>query len=161
MEVSETLISMTLKICEIISILLSALVVGVFWGPWVALSRSMATFKPEVFLAIAHRMTRNLEPVMTILMPAAIVSLLPVLFISYNERRAMFYLTLAGIAMFIVALLVTVLVEVPIVKQIMTWTATTLAADWQQLRDRWGSFHVVRVVASIAGLTLLLMGAIF
>ena len=160
MEVSVTLISMTLKICEITSILLSALVVGVFWGPWVALSRSMATFKPEVFLAIAHRMTRNLEPVMTILMPAAILSILPVLFISYNERRAMFYLTLA-IAMFIVALLVTVLVEVPIVKQIMTWTATTLPADWQQLRDRWGRFHVVRVVASIAGLALLLMGAIF
>ena len=160
MEVSVTLISMTLKICEITSILLSALVVGVFWGPWVALSRSMATFKPEVFLAIAHRMTRNLEPVMTILMPAAILSILPVLFISYNERRAMFYLTLA-IAMFIVALLVTVLVEVPIVKQIMTWTATTLPADWQQLRDRWRRFHVVRVVASIAGLALLLMGAIF
>lgn len=116
----------------------------------------------------AGSLSRDLNPddskigtVVTILMPAAMLSILPVLFISYNERRTMFYLTLAGFAMFIVALLVTVLVEVPIVKQIMTWTATTLPANWQQLRNRWGRFHVVRVVASIGGLALLVMGAIF
>ena len=60
---------MILKIWELASILLSALVTGVFWGPWVGLSRSIATFTPDVYLAIGHRMIRNLEPVMTILMP--------------------------------------------------------------------------------------------
>ena len=63
-----------------------------------------------------------------------------VLFISYNAQPRTFYFTLAGFALFIVALLVTTLVEVPIVKQIMTWTVGTLPGNWQQLRDRWGAF---------------------
>ena len=152
---------MDLKIWESISIVLSALVVGVFWGPWVGLSRSIATFKPEVFLAIGHRMNRNLAPVMTILMPAALLSIVPVLLIAYDERSKTFYLTLAGFALFIVALLVTVFVEVPIVKQIEKWTVSTIPENWQKLRDRWGTFHVVRVVAAVAGFALLVIAAIF
>jgi len=152
---------MTLKIWELISIVLSTLVSGLFWGPWLALSRSMATFEPEVFLAIVDRMNRNMAPVMTILMPAALLSIVPVLFISYNERPETFYLTLTGFVLFLIAMLVTILVEVPIVKQIVTWMVSTLPENWQQIRDRWQAFHVIRVVASVAGLVLLLIGAIF
>jgi hypothetical protein len=132
-----------------------------YWGPWLALSRSLRTFKPGVFLDIVDRMNRNMESVMTILTPVALLSIAPVLFFSYNEKPRTFYFTLAGFALFIVALLVTMLVEVPIVNQIVTWTVGTLPANWQQLRDRWGAFHVIRVVAGIGGLVLLLAGAIF
>jgi hypothetical protein len=152
---------MNLKVWELISILLSALVTGVFWGPWVALTRSIGTFDPEVFLAIVNRLSRNIAPVMTILMPAALLSMVPVLFLSFNKERGTFYLAFAGFALFLVALLVTVLVEVPIVKQIVTWTPSTLPDNWQQLRDRWGAFHLVRIVASFAGLFSLLAGALF
>jgi hypothetical protein len=43
----------------------------------------------------------------------------------------------------------------------MTWTGATMPANWQQLRDRRGSFHLVRIVSSIAGLGFLISGAIF
>jgi uncharacterized membrane protein len=99
---------------------------------------------------IVDRMNRNMESVMTILTPVALLSIAPVLFISYGEWPMTFYLNLAGFALFIVALLVTMLVEVPIVKQIATWTVSTLPGDWQQLRDRWVAFHIIRVVAGIA-----------
>jgi uncharacterized membrane protein len=152
---------MTLKVSELISIVLGALVAGVFWGPWVALSRSMATFTPEVFLPIVQRMNRNLEPVMTALMPIALLSIVPVLAFSYGTRAETFYMALGGLAMFIVALVVTVRIEVPIVKQIATWTDATLPSNWHELRDRWVSFHAVRIAAGIGGLTLLVAGAIF
>ena len=146
---------MSLKLFELISILLSALVMGVFWGPWVALSRSIATFEPEVFLAIVNRLAKNIAPPMTILMPISLLSLLPVLLISFAERPTTFYFYLAGLGLFIIALLVTMIIEVPIVKQIKTWTAKSLPPDWEQLRDRWVAFHIVRVSASIIGLALL------
>jgi VIT1/CCC1 family predicted Fe2+/Mn2+ transporter len=146
------------KIWELISIVASALVSGMFWGPWLALTRSMRTFTPEIFLAIVNRMNRNMASVMTILMPAALLSMVPVLFLTYREQSEIFYLTLAGFALFVVALLVTVLVEVPIVRQIETWTAATMPADWQQLRDRWGAFHLIRIATSAAGVLLLLVG---
>lgn len=152
---------MMLKIWEVISIFLLALVTGVFWGPWLGLSRSITTFQPEVFLAIGHRMIRNLAPVMPILMPAAMLSILPVLFLSYSNRPQTFYMNLAGLILFIIALLVTLIVEVPIDKKIIGWTPTTLPNNWPTLRDRWETFHVIRTVASVVGLALLLIGAIF
>jgi hypothetical protein len=63
--------------------------------------------------------------------------------------------------LFVFTLLVTVRVEVPIVKQIETWTVATLPDNWQQFRDRWGAFHLLRIVPSLAGVVLLLIGAIF
>lgn len=150
-----------MKTWELISIVLSALVAGMFYGPWAALSRSLNTFEPEVFLAIVDRMNRNMAPVMTVLMPAAFLSIVPVLFLSYSTQPRTFYLTLAGFVFFFFALLVTMLVEVPIVEEIVTWKVDTLPSNWQQLRDRWRRFHVIRVVAGLASLVFLLAGAIF
>jgi membrane protein YdbS with pleckstrin-like domain len=85
-----------------------------------ALARSVSAFSPEVFRAIVHRLSRN--------MAAALLSAVPVLVLAYSGHPQAFYLTLTGLALFIVALLVTVMVEVPIVKQFETWTVSTLPA---------------------------------
>jgi hypothetical protein len=150
-----------LAIWQFISILLLALVTGVFWGTWLGLSRSMASLSPETFLTVGHTMIANLGTIMAILMPAAMLAVLPVLYLLYRERTGAFYLTLAGFVLFIVALLITLIVEVPIDNQIEGWTVATLPADWQQLRDRWEWFHFVRSWVSVLGLALLLGGALF
>ena len=74
-----------------------------------------------------------MAPVMTVLMPATLLSILPVLLLSYHNRPMDFHLNAAALALFLVALLVTVVVEVPIVQQIVTWTDSTLPENWQQL----------------------------
>jgi uncharacterized membrane protein len=153
---------MTLRFWQFINIFLSALVAGVFWGPWLGLSRSIASFNPEVFLAIGKTMIGNLAPVMPILMPAAILSTLPVLFFLYRKRAMKsLSLTLAGLALFLAALLITLLVEVPIDNLIKRWTVTSLPDNWKQLRDRWELFHVLRTFAALGGLALLIAGALF
>lgn len=98
---------------------------------------------------------------MTALLPIALLSTLPVLFLAYGSRLPLFYLTLTALLLFVVTLLVTALVEVPIVKEIVTWKASILPKDWRQLRDRWGAFHYARIVPSLVGLVLILVGAIF
>jgi len=150
-----------MKTWQLISIIFSALTVGMFHGPWIALSRSMKTFSPEFFLEIVDRMNRNMAPVMTVLMPGTMLSIIPVLLFSYRQQPTVFYFSAAGLLFFLIALLVTVVVEVPIVQQIVTWTPSTLPANWQRLRDRWMRFHVLRVIAGIASLIFLLVGAIF
>ena len=119
----------------------------------------MKTFTPEVFLAIVDRMNRNMAPVMTVLMPATLLSIIPVLILSYHQPA--FWLNAAAFILFIVALAVTVFIEVPIVEEIVTWTIPTLPSNWQQLRDRWARFHIVRVIAGLTSLVLLVIGAIF
>lgn len=151
---------MALTIFELISIVLLALVGGLFWGPWLALTRSMATFEPNIFLAMVDRLNRNMAPIMSVLMPISLLSLIPVLLITFGGRPVAFYLTLAALVLFVIALLVTVLIEVPIVKQMATWTVATLPSNWRQLRDRWGAFHIVRVISGLLGLALVVAGAL-
>ena len=150
-----------LQVWQFINILLSALVTGVFWGTWLGLSRSMGTFSAETFLTIADAMIGNLGTIMAILMPVAILTTLPVLYLLYRRRSPAFYTTLAGFGLFVVALLITLMVEVPLDLQFETWTATTLPANWEQLRDKWEWYHVVRSWVSVGGLALLLGAALF
>jgi uncharacterized membrane protein len=152
---------MVLDVAELAAIMASALVAGVFWGPWVGLTRSIAGFDPQVFLAIGERMNRNLGPLMRVLIPASLLLTVLVLVLSVGDRPVAFALTLAGFALFVLALVVTLVVEVPIAKRIATWTVATLPGDWQRQRDRWASVHVVRVASGIVGLALLVGAAIF
>ena len=56
---------MILKTFELVSIVLSALVGGMYWGPWLALIRSLNTLKPEVFLDVVDRLNRNMAGLLT------------------------------------------------------------------------------------------------
>src|SRR5215831_232999 len=51
---------MTLKIAQFLSTMLFALVMGVFWGTWFTLSRSIEGFQPQTFLDIGQTAIRNL-----------------------------------------------------------------------------------------------------
>ena len=152
---------MALTIASYISILLCALLLGVYWGPWLALSRSMDTFSADVFIAITHRMDKNLGGIMGVLMPLTLLSIVPVMLLSFTVSPVTFVLATAAFALFILTAVVTMAVEVPIVIKIRTWNTDALPNDWRLLRDRWVSFHLIRVLGGFAGLALLLAAALF
>ena len=152
---------MALKIFELVSSMLVALVGGMYWGPWLALSRTFAALEPQVLLPVVRQMSRNMARIMTLLVPAALLSILPVTFLSFHAQPLIFLFSVLAFALLALTLLVTVLIEVPIVMQMEKWTAETLPADWQQLRDRWGAFHLARVVPALLSLGFLVAGAVF
>ena len=150
-----------LRIWQFINILLVSLVTGVFWGTWLGLSRSMTSLSRETFLEVAHAMIGNLGTIMAILMPASMLATLPVLYLLYRRRSQAFVPTLVGFLLFVVALLITLLIEVPLDMEFERWTLATLPPNWEELRDRWEWWHVVRSWVSVAGLAMLLAGALF
>src|SRR5262245_57131230 len=142
---------MKLKLAQFSTIILFALVMGVFWGTWFALSRSIVAFRPQTFLDIGQTAIRNLAVPMSILMPLALVSAL--ILLALLPRRSMaFALAVSGFVLMACALVVTLTVEVPIDNQIKVWSVSTLPADWQTLRDRWEFYHALRTFLSIAAL---------
>lgn len=152
---------MLLSVLEVLSILLTALVVGVYWGPWLALTRSIGTFAPDVFLAIVHRMDRNLGTNMTVLVPITLLSVVAVSVFSIGQP-AVFALSLVALLLLVVTLVVTVAIEVPIVARIRNWNALEdMPTDWKQQRDRWVSFHLARVLPGIAALACLVVAGVF
>lgn len=151
---------MILKIVQLFTILIVALAGGMFWGPWIALTISIRTLTPEVFLALTQRLNHNMSAVMTILLPVALLAMVTVFVLAYPQHTTTCYFTLLSFILYLVTLLVTVLIEVPLVKQMIQWTVDTLPNNWQQVRDRWASFHIVRVIATVLGLGMLVAGSL-
>src|SRR5215831_3700982 len=152
--------AMRLKTLQFVSLVLVILVTGVFWGSWLGLSRSMETFTPDTFLAIGHTMIGNLGPVMAVLVSLAVLSQVALL-VQLRSSGSAFLASLIAFALFLIAVAVTLLIEVPIDNQIKSWTPASLPADWTHLRDRWEAFHVLRTFSALAGLIVLTAATVF
>ena len=66
-------------------------------------------------------------------------------------------LSSAALVLFVITLIVTAAIEVPVVKTVRGWTSTPLPENWQRLRDRWVSFHLARVIPGFLGLAALVI----
>jgi uncharacterized membrane protein len=147
------------RAAQVTTIVLFALVMGVFWGTWFSLSRTMDRLSPETFVAVGHEMIRNLGTPMAILLPLSLLSALVTLVLVRREGHGQaFWWLLAGFGLMVVALAVTLAVEVPIDNRIETWTAATLPGDWRSVQSRWELFHTVRTFASIAAVVAVTIG---
>jgi uncharacterized membrane protein len=133
------------------TIVLFALVMGVFWGTWFSLSRTMGQLSAETFLAVGHQMIRNLGGPMAILLPLSLLSALVTLALLWAHRdAAAVWWMAAGFLLMVAALIVTLAVEVPIDNRIQAWTVATLPADWRSIQWRWELWHTIRTFLSIA-----------
>jgi uncharacterized membrane protein len=149
-----------LRIAQFVTIVLFALVMGVFWGTWFSLSRSITAITPQTFLEVGHLMITNLGGPMSVLMPGALLASAVVMVLLFRRGRdGAFYLTLIGLLLMAAALVVTLTVNVPIDYEINEWTRNTLPPDWTVLRERWQFYHTVRTFASIASLGFVVAGA--
>jgi uncharacterized membrane protein len=152
--------AMRIRAAQAITIVLFALVMGVFWGTWFSLSRTMSQLSAATFVAVGHQMIRNLGVPMAILLPLALLSALITLVLLWRGRRAAsFWWLLAGFLLMVAALAVTLAVEVPIDEQITTWTAASLPGDWRSIQSRWQLFHTIRTFMSIAAVVAVTISA--
>jgi uncharacterized membrane protein len=150
-----------IRAAQATTIVLFALVMGVFWGTWFSLSRTMDQLSPESFLAVGHQMIQNLGTPMAILLPLALLSALGTLAVMWPRgRTAGFWWLLAGFLAMVAALVVTLAVEVPIDHQIQTWTAATLPGNWRSIQSRWELWHTIRTFLSIAAVAAVTIGAV-
>lgn len=146
-----------IKAIQFVTLLLFSLVTGVFWGTWFSLSRSMTAIRPGTFLEVGRLMIANLGGPMSVLMPMALVFalVLCVLLVRGRQSRASLFAIVALLLM-TMALVGTLAVNVPIDRQIQSWTTAALPPDWQAIRDRWEFYHGLRTMASLAALACLL-----
>jgi uncharacterized membrane protein len=143
------------------TIVLFALVMGVFWGTWFSLSRTMDRLSAETFLAVGHEMIRNLGGPMAILLPLSLLSALVTLALLWPHRdAAAFWWMAAGFLLMVTALVVTLAVEVPIDNRIQAWTVATLPADWRSIQSRWELWHTIRTFLSIAAVVTATISAV-
>jgi len=82
------------------------------------------------------------------LVPALITTAILVVFTARRRERA-FWLTLTGLLLLVVVFLTSLLVNVPINHDQLSWNVQAPPPDWASVRDRWQIAHAVRTVAAL------------
>ena len=142
---------MKIRAAQATTLVLFALVMGVFWGTWFSLSRTMSRLSADTFVAVGHEMIENLGGPMAVLLPLALLSaLITLVLLRPGGRTAPFWWLLAGFLLLVAALVITLAVEVPIDNKIEAWTVATLPGDWRSIQSRWELWHTIRTFLSIA-----------
>ena len=151
---------MKLKIIEFIALVLTSLVMGVFWGTWFTLTRSIHNFSAAEFIHIGKTIIANVAIPMSVIMPLTLLFMLIAVWLSRRANSGSFYLYTLSFLLMIITLIITVAVEVPIDNQIKTWTETSVPSNWESLRQRWDIFHTIRTFTSVASFGFLGWGII-
>jgi uncharacterized membrane protein len=138
------------QLIHFFALFLLMLVTGIFWGPLFSLHRSLKVFNAGEFIHIVKTMAANLAVPMRILMPSCIILMLSSVWIYPLKDSLGFYLNLTAFLLVLISLIITLLVEVPIIDQIQQWTRETIPSNWEAIRDRWVKFHIIRTLASLA-----------
>jgi uncharacterized membrane protein len=97
--------------------------------------------------------SRVLPPLWNVTMLSLAVAAL----LSHGSARWLFAL---AAMIFLVSLVVTVTVEVPMNRAIAQWNAQAAPDDWASIRDRWLSFHLVRTIGGFIAFVSALAGLI-
>jgi hypothetical protein len=111
---------MKLKNLEFITLLLSALVMGVFWGTWFTLTRSIPDFSAAEFIHIGKVIIANVAVPMAILMPLTLLLMIVTMVLSRRVNRTAHVFYILSFLFMVITLIITVGVEVPIDNQIKT-----------------------------------------
>ena len=95
-------------------------------------------------------MAANLAIPMRIMMLSCLLFLLLSVWTNLSGNTWVTVLNLSTVFLMAIVLLVTILVEVPIVTQIKEWSTETMPTNWELIRDRWVNYHIIRTFVSLA-----------
>lgn len=146
-----------MKTLQLITGLLLVLIAGVFWGTWFSLSRTMHELSAEMFLAIGKQIMQNVALTMSIIMPASILCLLILLIRTWKIKTVYFYCIFAVLMLSVIALIITVGVEVPIDNKIRTWAVDTIPSGWKNIREKWEVYHTIRTFVSLPAVAVFMI----
>lgn len=100
---------------------------------------------------------QNVALTMSIIMPASILCLLILLIRSWKTKTVYFYCIFAALLLAVIALIVTVGVEVPIDNKIRTWTVATIPSRWENIREKWEAYHTIRTFVSLSAVAFFMI----
>jgi uncharacterized membrane protein len=137
---------MPMNIIRFVVLVLMGLLVGSMFG--VLIGYNPASLSAAAYVEQHQNAVRSLNTLLPA-MGAICIALTAVLAARSGANRRVRYFLLAAVLFMLVAALVTRLGNQPINAVVMTWSTQVQPANWEQLRDQWWQWHVVRTIAAI------------
>ncbi|HEX9015118.1 MAG TPA: DUF1772 domain-containing protein [Chloroflexota bacterium] len=147
------------KVARFVNLGLVSLLAGNGIGALLAIHPALRELPAREFLEAEQGVTRRYARIMSVLMPAAVVSCINVLRLTRDRRSPAFGLTVAGTANLIGMMVVTG-IELPLNRKTLE-TSPDDVSDWVASRERWDRFNLIRDALTVNGWALLCLAALF
>jgi len=144
---------MFLKISQLVSLICTGLLAGLFTGRLLGAPASKEYSGP-VFTEVQQRVDASVGQTAPALIMGTILALAVTLVAVRDFRSPRFLLIAGALALVIAATVSTQIVNVPINEAINGWSVDNPPADWADERDRWETFHTLRTVFVVLALGL-------
>ena len=135
------------------NLLLAALVVGAMFGVWLLFNPS--GLDDNFYVALHQHGVRTLNTVMPALGAASTLGMIAAAALGRNDRTRL-WLLVAAVVCFVASGLITRFLNQPINAIVMSWRGDAPPSNWMALRDEWWRWHLIRLAAGLAGLSLLI-----
>jgi hypothetical protein len=142
-----------LSIVQTLAVISIGLVTGSMFAIWQGYP--ITDYSPATFVEVHKGAVRGLNTLLPV-MAIASLALVALLATFARQRPVVMWLYIGVVAMIVLGGLITRLINQPINAQVMTWTAATLPVDWTDLRDRWWTWHQVRLSLTFVGEVMLI-----
>jgi hypothetical protein len=140
---------------RVAAIVVAGLLAGSMFAVW--RGYDFAGYTPATYLEVHKLAVTGLNALLPVMGLVSIALMIALAVGARHDRRRMACYIVAAV-LFACAGLVTILANQPINAMVMGWT--TLPDGWEQVRDSWRTWHLVRFVLTMAGLVLLVVTAL-
>ena len=141
------------------TLIIAALSMGVHFGTWLTERPMRATASGAVFTEIQQGRDAVAARVMPVLGTIAIL-LVAATAIGVRSNTAAVSLVGAALMLFLSDMAVTVTKNVPLNKQVQSWTVDSPPTDWTSVRDSWEHYHTIRTAFIVGGFACLAAGIV-
>jgi hypothetical protein len=149
-----------IQILQFLAIVSASLSMGVHFGTWLTEAPMRETRSGPLFTEVQQGRDRVAARIMPVLGNASIVLVAACAFLVRAVPVAL-ALSLIGLVLIVGDMAVTLICNVPINKQVQSWSVAKPPPEWAELRDRWEKYHTIRTVLIVSGFSLFASSVVF
>jgi uncharacterized membrane protein len=144
-----------------VSLLVVGLVAGIFLATQLGQLRVQNTLGARDFTLVKHGFEVALGKVMPVLVIAAGVSIVPLVFLLRTSGPARFIAVVIALVLWCGVILATLVYNAPVNALAVEWNPDAPLTNWEELRDRWHRGQTIRTPLAIAAFAAVALAAVW
>ena len=145
---------------QFVAVISTSFSMGVHLGTWLTEAPLRETRSGALFTEVQQGRDRVAARIMPVLGNAAILSV-AVCAVLARAVPVAFALSLLALVLIAGDMVVTLVGNVPINRQIQRWKIDAPPPEWAKLRDRWEKLHTIRTLLIVSGFALFVSTVVF
>ena len=144
-----------------VSLIVVGLVAGIFLATQLGQLRVQNTLDARDFTLVKHSFEVALGKVMPVLVIAAGVSIVPLVFLLRSWGPARFIAVVIALVLWAGVITATLLYNAPVNALAVEWSPEAPPANWEELRDKWHRGQTIRTPLAIAAFAAIAVAAVW